>query len=193
MSAGMRGASAEQDARFANKQKRLLKAIKVPAALDKKVDMRKVQLNAALKGWIEARLTELLGFEDEILTAFAVGQLEQGPVVEPRVVQMNLQSFLEGHTATFIHELWALLLSAQDNVAGIPKKFLDAEAERVRKEAAERENIQRELAKARRKFEEEARDRPRGAPGGGGGRGWGGGGGGGGGRGYGLGHQFGKA
>ena len=66
MSAGFRGASAGQDARFSNKEKKLLKTMKFPEDLDKPVDFKKVKLEC-MKPWIAKRVTELLGFEDEVV------------------------------------------------------------------------------------------------------------------------------
>ncbi|CAF3468836.1 unnamed protein product, partial [Rotaria sp. Silwood2] len=45
-----KGTSAEQDSRFANKQKKLLKQMKFPDNIDVKIDMLKVNLDV-LKPW----------------------------------------------------------------------------------------------------------------------------------------------
>uniref|UniRef100_A0A3B3TK95 Serine/arginine repetitive matrix 1 n=1 Tax=Poecilia latipinna TaxID=48699 RepID=A0A3B3TK95_9TELE len=77
MDAGFfRGTSAEQDNRFSNKQKKLLKQLKFAECLDKKVDMTKVNLEV-IKPWITQRVTEILGFEDDVVIEFIFNQLEE--------------------------------------------------------------------------------------------------------------------
>ncbi len=49
---------------------------------------------------------------------------EQGPL-DPRRMQIKLTGFLEDKTPKFMSELWALMLSAQDSLGGIPKAFLE--------------------------------------------------------------------
>lgn len=46
-----------------------------PASFNQKVDLRKVQLQV-IKPWIENRVQELLGFEDDVVSEYVVGQLE---------------------------------------------------------------------------------------------------------------------
>uniref|UniRef100_A0A674ER80 Serine/arginine repetitive matrix 1 n=3 Tax=Salmoninae TaxID=504568 RepID=A0A674ER80_SALTR len=77
MDAGFfRGTSAEQDNRFSNKQKKLLKQLKFAECLEKKVDMTKVNLEV-VKPWITQRVTEILGFEDDVVIEFIFNQLEE--------------------------------------------------------------------------------------------------------------------
>ena len=74
--AGLRGVSADQDARFRNKEKKLLKSLKFPAEFSTKVDLRKVNWEV-MKPWIARRVTELLGgLEDEVLIAYVYEQME---------------------------------------------------------------------------------------------------------------------
>jgi hypothetical protein len=51
-------------------------------------------------------------------------------------MQINLTGFLEKNASTFVTELWKLLLSAQDGVGGIPKVFLEAKMEEIRRKKA---------------------------------------------------------
>uniref|UniRef100_A0A3B1KEJ6 PWI domain-containing protein n=1 Tax=Astyanax mexicanus TaxID=7994 RepID=A0A3B1KEJ6_ASTMX len=77
MDAGFfRGTSAEQDNRFSNKHKKLLKQLKFAECLEKKVDMTKVNLEV-IKPWITQRVTEILGFEDDVVIEFIFNQLEE--------------------------------------------------------------------------------------------------------------------
>lgn len=50
-----------------------------------------------------------------------------------RSMQMNLTGFLNAKNArTFSTELWELLLSAQENIGGIPAKFLEQKKEEIK-------------------------------------------------------------
>ena len=52
---------------------------------------------------------------------------------DPKEMQMNLTGFLHSKYARiFIQELWDLLLSAQENVGGIPTKFVEQKKEEIR-------------------------------------------------------------
>ncbi len=52
---------------------------------------------------------------------------------DPQDLQLNLTGFLNGKNArVFMHELWDLFISAQQNVGGIPSKFLDQKKEEIR-------------------------------------------------------------
>ena len=48
-------------------------------------------------------------------------------------MQMNLTGFLNAKNARiFAEELWELLLSAQENIGGIPAKFLEQKKEEIK-------------------------------------------------------------
>uniref|UniRef100_A0A7N8YFM5 Serine/arginine repetitive matrix protein 1 n=1 Tax=Mastacembelus armatus TaxID=205130 RepID=A0A7N8YFM5_9TELE len=132
MDAGFfRGTSAEQDNRFSNKHKKLLKQLKFAECLDKKVDMTKVNLEV-IKPWITQRVTEILGFEDDVVIEFIFNQLEEKHP-DSKMMQINLTGFLNGKNAReFMKDLWPLLLSAQDNIAGIPSAFLEQKKEEIK-------------------------------------------------------------
>ena len=55
---------------------------------------KKVELNA-IKPWIAKKITEILGFEDEVVINLAVSELEsqdeKGPC--PKKIQLNLTGF----------------------------------------------------------------------------------------------------
>ncbi|OPJ71653.1 serine/arginine repetitive matrix protein 1 [Patagioenas fasciata monilis] len=141
MDAGFfRGTSAEQDNRFSNKQKKLLKQLKFAECLEKKVDMSKVNLEV-IKPWITKRVTEILGFEDDVVIEFIFNQLEvKNP--DSKMMQINLTGFLNGKNAReFMGELWPLLLSAQENIAGIPTAFLELKKEEIKQRQIEQEKL----------------------------------------------------
>ncbi|KAF9665555.1 hypothetical protein SADUNF_Sadunf16G0135200 [Salix dunnii] len=156
MSGGFfRGTSADQDTRFSNKQAKLLKSQKFAPELDHLVDTRKVKMDV-IKPWIANRVTELLGFEDEVLINFIYGLLD-GKEVNGKEVQISLTGFMEKNTGKFMKELWTLLLSAGKNESGVPQQFLDAKEEETRKKQAEMDRIAKEIQKKKEK-EEESRE-----------------------------------
>ncbi|CAO1621328.1 unnamed protein product [Jaminaea pallidilutea] len=135
---GYRGVSAESDPRYRNKETKQIKQLAskgaFPANFDSKVDLRKVNLSV-MKPWIEGKVNELLGFEDEVVAEYVFGILESDemrPFPNPRKLQLSLTGFLESSTPTFTSELWTLLLSAQDSVGGIPKEFVEKKKEEMR-------------------------------------------------------------
>ncbi|XP_039032708.1 serine/arginine repetitive matrix protein 1-like isoform X1 [Hibiscus syriacus] len=144
MSGGFfRGTSADQDTRFSNKQAKLLKSQKFAPELEHLVDMTKVKMDV-IRPWIATRVTELLGFEDEVLINFICGLLD-GKEVNGKEVQISLTGFMEKNTRKFMKELWILLLSAQNNASGVPQQFLDAKEEETRKKKEESDRIANEI------------------------------------------------
>ncbi|KAK4407687.1 Serine/arginine repetitive matrix protein 1 [Sesamum angolense] len=141
MSGGFfRGTSADQDTRFSNKQAKLLKSQKFAPELENLVDMTKVKMDV-MRPWIAKRVTELIGFEDEVLINFIYSLLE-GKEVNGKQVHISLTGFMERNTGKFMKELWALLLSAQQN----------AETDRIaneihRKKEKEKQEIEQEKIK----------------------------------------------
>ncbi|KAI8329123.1 PWI domain-containing protein [Chlamydoabsidia padenii] len=152
-----KGTSADQDSRFSNKEKKLLKSMNFPREFDQKVQIKKVNLDV-IKPWIANRVTQLLGFEDELVIDFAFGLLEEENL-DPKRMQINLTGFLEKNTSVFMLDLWKLLLSAQNSMGGIPKEFIDQKKEelRLKKEQDERRRAEEEatMSTIRRKREDE--------------------------------------
>ncbi|KAF9607589.1 hypothetical protein IFM89_037517 [Coptis chinensis] len=156
MSGGFfRGTSADQDTRFSNKQAKLLKSQKFAPELDTLVDVSKVSMDV-IKPWIANRVTELLGFEDEVLINFIYGLLE-GKVVNGKEIQIQITGFMEKNTGKFMKELWTLLLSAQKNASGVPQQFLDAKEEEIRKKKVESDRISTEIQKKKEIEQEKQR------------------------------------
>ncbi|VFV30917.1 srrm1 protein, partial [Lynx pardinus] len=122
------GTSAEKDSRFSNKQKKLLKQLKFAACLEKKVDMSKVNLEV-IKPW------------DDVVIEFIFNDLEvKNPVSE--IMQINLTGLLNGKNAReFMGELWAQLLSAQENIAGIPSASLELKKEEIKQRQIKEEKL----------------------------------------------------
>ncbi|CAE7229364.1 unnamed protein product [Rhizoctonia solani] len=149
-----KGTSAEQDRRFADKEHRLLKSMKFPPEFDRKVDMRKVNLQV-MRPWITKKVVELVGFEDEVVVEYAMGLLEdQSKPPDPKVMQINLTGFLESKTPAFMSALWTLLLEAQNSPAGVPASFVQEKKEELRQK---HEADERALAEARRRGDHDLR------------------------------------
>ncbi|KAF9476945.1 PWI domain-containing protein, partial [Pholiota conissans] len=129
-----KGTSADQDRRFSDKELKLLRTMKFPPEFDKKVDMRKVNLNV-IRPWIAKKIVELIGFEDEVVVEYAMGLLEDEsqPNPDPRKMQINLTGFLTKDTPVFMDALWKLLLEAQQDVTGVPRTFVEQKKEEMRK------------------------------------------------------------
>ncbi|EDL29986.1 serine/arginine repetitive matrix 1, isoform CRA_b [Mus musculus] len=116
MDAGFfRGTSAEQDNRFSNKQKKLLKQLKFAECLEKKVDMSKVNLEV-IKPWITKRVTEILGFEDDVVIEFIFNQLEAVTIATPATAAPAAVSA-------------ATTTSAQEEPAAAPEPRKETESE----------------------------------------------------------------
>lgn len=72
----LQGTNLNQDTRFSDKEKKLLKQMKFSDVLSKKVDMSKVKLDV-LRPWISAKITQLLNLEDDVIEEYVVNQLEE--------------------------------------------------------------------------------------------------------------------
>ena len=87
---------------------------------------------AAIKPWITRRISELLGFEDEIVVDLCVSLLEDSSFDKklcPKQIQLQLTGklpiilgFLEKNSGVFMLELWKLLIEAQNSENGIVRK-----------------------------------------------------------------------
>jgi len=129
-----------------DKEKKLLKSLKFPPEYNTKVDMKKVKLEV-IKPWITEQVTDLLGLEDEVLIGYIFGLLEQDQFPDPRKLQINITGFLSKDASEFVARLWKLLISAQNNIGGIPPEFLEKKKEEIRRKKEESERIRAELSK----------------------------------------------
>lgn len=125
--------------------------------LDNPVDMSRVNIDV-MGRWVGERLTEMLGFEDEVVIGLVKNLLlvrtdalsGQTKRVDPKALQVQLTGFLEKQAAPFVGELWRLLLEAQDAPYGIPPAFVEKKKEQLRAQKSEknREATQRIVAQA---------------------------------------------
>lgn len=70
------GTNLNQDTRFSDKEKKLLKQMKFADILSKKVDISKVKI-PILRPWIKSKIFELLKFEDDVVEEYVINQLEE--------------------------------------------------------------------------------------------------------------------
>jgi serine/arginine repetitive matrix protein 1 len=92
------------------------------------------KVNKELMGkWVSEKITEILGFDDDIVIGLATNHIEQGSI-DPKKMQMELTGFLEKQAGPFMKELWTLLVSAQSNKMGIPQVFLDRKKTELREQ-----------------------------------------------------------
>ncbi|KAF9907474.1 hypothetical protein EC991_010941 [Linnemannia zychae] len=134
-----KGTSADQDTRFSDKTKKLLRSMNFPPEFNQKVDMKKVNMGV-IRSWMAERVIQLLGIEDEVVVEYAIGMLEE-PSPDPKTMQINLQGFLDKNTQLFVLELWRLLISAQTSLGGIPQQFLDITKAQLLKDKEAREAV----------------------------------------------------
>ncbi|WFD42973.1 hypothetical protein MPSI1_001624 [Malassezia psittaci] len=141
---GFRGVNVSEDVRFKDKENALLKTTKYPANFEEKVDMRKVNMQV-MRPWIAEKVESLLGFEDEVLVEFVSDQLENEEFPDPRKMQISLTGFLEKRARPFMAELWSLLLSAQESVAGIPRLFVEQKKAEMQQKRTESDHVRSEV------------------------------------------------
>ncbi|KAG4105209.1 PWI domain-containing protein [Neocallimastix lanati (nom. inval.)] len=152
-----KGTSSEQDNRFSDKTKKQLKNMHFPSIFNKKVNLKKVHMET-IQQWIRKKVIEILGMEDDVLINYIYETLEESPNPDPKLLQLNLTGFLEKNAASFVHDLWKLLLSAQENIGGIPKEFIEEKIKEIQKQEAERLRIMNEIKLKREKEENERRE-----------------------------------
>ncbi|RLN93891.1 hypothetical protein BBJ28_00014978 [Nothophytophthora sp. Chile5] len=136
----------DQDSRYFSQNKKLLAKMSFPPCFDERVDLAKVQ-REVINQWVTERITELLGFEDDIVVSMAINLLEPkvDERLDPRQLQVALTGFLEKQAAPFTQELWELLLSAQANATGIPNAILDKKKQEMESITAEKEKLRKVL------------------------------------------------
>ncbi|KAH8098553.1 hypothetical protein JL720_1506 [Aureococcus anophagefferens] len=135
--------------------KKLTAAGKFDASLDQKLNIEKVNVEVMVR-WVNERLTELLGFEDDVVVNLVENMLTQtqdafsGQVkrVDPKQLQIQLTGFLDRQAAPFVAELWKLLLDAQDAPHGIPRAFVERKKAELLKRQATRDGDKAAIRKA---------------------------------------------
>ncbi|KAF8563947.1 hypothetical protein P879_09646 [Paragonimus westermani] len=121
-----------------------MKTMKFGDNLSQKVDMTRINLDC-IRPWVAKRITELLNFEDEVVCNYVLNQLEERHP-DPREIQINITGFLNSKNARiFLTELWDLLLSAMENLDGVPNAFLEAKKTEILRRQEEEQRLQLDL------------------------------------------------
>merc|ERR1712151_78109 len=107
--------------------------------------MTKIHLET-FKKWISEKIKCLLGVEDEILSGMIFNELEKEQCPDPRSLYIQLVPFLEKKVRKFMIELWLLLVNAQENGIGVPKKIIE-ELKTNKKGSTENNNYGQALKK----------------------------------------------
>jgi len=152
---GFRGAALDQAPGYKDADQKMIKSMnkegRFPKHFSQKVNIKKVSMDV-MRPWISKRVTELLGIEDEMVVEYAISLLtsSSGGKLDPKNMQVQLTGFLARKSGIFMSELWELLLSAQENAAGVPQQFItDKKSEMIAKRA-EAQKLQEELERQQR-------------------------------------------
>ncbi|KAI3386424.1 hypothetical protein SNEBB_000931 [Seison nebaliae] len=121
-----------------------------------KIDFQHVN-RISLRPWITERITQLLnGTNDDIVTEYAINQLEGEDKPDGRLMQINLTGFLGNSRARlFISELWQLLISAQSSPGGVPPLILEEAETRLKRQQEREERVKASIEQQEKKLKEE--------------------------------------
>eukprot|EP00770_Monocercomonoides_exilis_P005147 MONOS_5121.1-p1 / transcript=MONOS_5121.1 / gene=MONOS_5121 / organism=Monocercomonoides_exilis_PA203 / gene_product=unspecified product / transcript_product=unspecified product / location=Mono_scaffold00145:86268-87979(+) / protein_length=451 / sequence_SO=supercontig / SO=protein_coding / is_pseudo=false len=108
-----------------------------------KVVTKKINFDV-LGNWIQKKIENILGVEDEVTGNFVLQLLQDKENPDPKEMILFLIPVLERDaTFKFMEELWRLLISASDTLDGIPPELVEEKAEMERK--IELENRKRRI------------------------------------------------
>lgn len=128
-----KGTSADQDSRFSDKNKKLMKTMKFAENIDKKIDMKKIRLEL-MRPYITNILNELTTVEDDVMVEYVFSQLEDKQHPDGKLIQIMMTGFLGKTKArTFMAELWTTLVEAQASPHGIPAELIELKREELMK------------------------------------------------------------
>merc|ERR1712110_538978 len=139
--------------------------------LDKKVDLRRVNLDA-LKPWIADKIARLITEEDgctvppDVAIDFCYKQLSLKSILNNgKEMQHNISTLIQVKPAqVYMSELWPLLLSAQNSPMGIPVAMVEAKKREILARNAnknERNKIADKIDKTVNKDKKKSRSRSR--------------------------------
>ena len=95
------------------------------------MDAKKINI-PVIEKWVVLKMQEILGFDDDVIVGMVMNTLQDsGKPIVRNEMHLNLTGFLDKNTSVFMKELWELLISAQEEPTGIPRKFLDAKAKEL--------------------------------------------------------------
>lgn len=96
MASRFRGVSLEQDGRWSKSDEKLLQQMtkegKFPAIFDTKITLKRINM-AVINRWIQQRVLQLTGVDDDIIVNTIVNIL-QTPDISPKRMQISVSAFL---------------------------------------------------------------------------------------------------
>ena len=126
-----KGTNVNQDGRFMNADKKLIEKMKIPPEYKIQIHKNKINLTI-IKSWINKKLNDILGFEDDTLTNFIINLIEEyDDIIDPKKIQYSITGFLDDKTYTFMEELWKILISAQNTINGIPEELIEEKKKEI--------------------------------------------------------------
>uniref|UniRef100_A0A0N5CFF9 PWI domain-containing protein n=1 Tax=Strongyloides papillosus TaxID=174720 RepID=A0A0N5CFF9_STREA len=130
---------AGNDAKFTDKEKKMLNKIKFEKVLETKIEnWSKIDLDI-LRPWISKKIIEMIGVEDDIVENLIITSLQSG--TDPKVLQMNLAGFFNARNARiFMGEFWNLLIEASNSKDGIPQALIELKLSQVKEKENKKEN-----------------------------------------------------
>lgn len=126
-----KGTSINQDGRFINKDKKLIEKIDFPPEYSTQINKNKLNLEI-IKSWVDKKLTDILGFEDECLCSYIINLIDEyEEYIDPKKIHYAITGFLDNKTYTFMQDFWKLLISAQKTPDGIPRELIEEKKEEI--------------------------------------------------------------
>jgi len=148
-----KGTSADQDSRFSDKNKKLMKTMKFADNIERKIDMKKIRLEL-MKPFITEKLNTLMPIEDDVIIEYVFSQLEESQFPDGKSIQIMMTGFLGKTKArTFIGDLWDTLVQAQESPHGIPVELIELKRSQLIKKKEEDLRINASLAKNKDEIE----------------------------------------
>ncbi|CAD8063856.1 unnamed protein product [Paramecium sonneborni] len=140
-----KGTSTDQDSRFGDKERKLIMNKQWPEVFNRKLNMKNIDLSV-IKPWIEKKMIQYIGIEDEVVQRQIINYLEQqsedirGP--DPKVLSIQIMGYFEKNTLPFMTELWNLLVDAEGQDSGIPNQLLDSKKVEYEEKKKELQRLQ---------------------------------------------------
>ncbi|SBT34963.1 pre-mRNA splicing factor, putative [Plasmodium ovale wallikeri] len=150
-----KGTSTEQTPYFEDKEKKLIEKIAWPEIYNYKIDVGKINFNV-VETWVNKRLIEILGFEDEILSEYCISQLKhakekKGTITTIlRLATSQLQLLNAPHTGNkksevFVKELLELLISNEKDEERIAKSLVESKKSEIEKVISQDEALRKNI------------------------------------------------
>ncbi|SIO73885.1 PWI domain-containing protein C825.05c [Babesia microti strain RI] len=163
----IRGGGTEGKPYLAVQEKELLETNKWSSVFKKQVYLSKVRIDV-LRPWINKRINELMGIEDEILVEYIMTQLKEAlqnestkdlseiKLLDPKLLVVNITGFMAKKAQPFVAELWEHMLSAQETEHGVPTGFIQDKKQEIEMLKQKSQLLDSELARQKEVKKESA-------------------------------------